>query len=235
MTDNPTDNSSSSRFKADMPEIPGVSSPPPRSPRLNPLLPLIIGVAVLGLLLLLAVRWFSHSRPAEPARVEPAPQIEVPPSPPDPSSLLPHADDANPVIADLADLAKPWSSADFFIRNKFSGENVPATIVRLPTGSPSTIAGYWAFSRNAPYGNCQLEYIRDLDRLRKDYGYAHANHPLVGNHCSGALYDPLKTVNLPGQGNVWIRGALVQGSDLRPPLGVEIKIQGKQILAIRSE
>jgi len=235
MTDNSTDNSSSSRFKADMPQIPGVSSPPPRSPRLNPLLPLIVGVVVLGLVLLLAVRWFSHSRPAEPARVDPAPQLEVPAPPPDPSTLLPHADEANPVIANLADLAKPWSSADFFIRNKFSGENVPATIVRLPTGSPSTLAGYWVFSRNAPYGNCHLEYIPDLDKLRKEYGYAHANHPLVGNPCSGALYDPLKTVNLPGQGNVWIRGAIVQGSDIRPPLGVEIKIQGKQILAIRSE
>jgi hypothetical protein len=27
----------------------------------------------------------------------------------------------------------------------------------------------------------------------------------------------------------------VQGSDIRPPFGVEIKIQGKQILALRTE
>jgi hypothetical protein len=39
--------------------------------------------------------------------------------------------------------------------------------------------------------------------------------------------------NLPG--NVWVRGAIAQGSDLRPPLGVEIKIQGKDILAVRAE
>jgi hypothetical protein len=230
-----TENSSSSRFKTDMPQIPGVVPTPPRSPRLNPLFPLIVGVAVFGLVLLLAMRWYSHSRSAETARVEPAPQIEVPPPPPDPASLLPHADEDHPVIANLADLAKPWSFADFFIRNKVSGEDVPATIVRLPIGSPSTPAGYWVFSRNAPYGNCQLEYISDLGKLRKEYGYSRADHPLVGNPCSGALYDPLKTVNLPGQGNVWIRGAIVQGSDIRPPLGVEIKIQGKQILAIRSE
>jgi hypothetical protein len=27
----------------------------------------------------------------------------------------------------------------------------------------------------------------------------------------------------------------VQGSDLRPPLGIEIKVQGKKILAVRTE
>ncbi len=216
-----------------MPQIPGVTSPPPRSPRFNALFPLILGVLALGLVLLLAVRWYFHSRPAEPDRVEPAPQIEVPPPPPEPSSLLPHADEANPVIANVADLAKPWSSADFFIRGFTTGENVPATVIRLPTGSATAPSGYWAFSRKAAYGDCQLEYIRDLDKLRRDYDYRHADHPLVGNPCSRTLYDPLRTVNLPG--NIWIRGAIVQGSDIRPPLGVQIKIQGKQILAIRTE
>ena len=228
-----TNNSPASRFKADMPQIPGVSSPPPRSPRFNPLLPFVLGVLALGLVLLLAVRWYSHSRPTEPVRVEPAPQIEVPPPPPEPSSLLPHADEANPVIANVAALAKPWSSADFFIRAFTTGESVPATIIRIPTGSATVPSGYWAFSRKVAYGDCQLEYIRDLDKLRRDYDYRHADHPLVGNPCSRTLYDPLRTVNLPG--NIWIRGAIVQGSDIRPPLGVEIKIQGKQILAIRTE
>jgi hypothetical protein len=32
-----------------------------------------------------------------------------------------------------------------------------------------------------------------------------------------------------------MRGGIVQGSDIRTRLGVEIRIQGKQILAIRSE
>jgi hypothetical protein len=226
-----TENNSPSRFKAEMPQIPGV--PSPRSPRFNPMLPLITGVLVLGVVLFLAVRWFSHSRPVEPAHVEPAPQIEVPPSPPDLSASLPHADEAHPVIATLSQLAKPWSSADFLIRSMTTGESIPAMIIRLPSGSPTSSSGYWAFSRKAPYGDCQLEYVRDIDKLRSDYGYRQANHPLVGNRCTGTLYDPLKTTNLPG--NIWIRGAIVQGSDVRPPLGVEIKIQGKQVLAIRTE
>ncbi|HKF39692.1 MAG TPA: hypothetical protein VKB21_01325 [Candidatus Acidoferrum sp.] len=197
-------------------------------------MPLILGMVVLGLLLLFALRWFPHpAKTAESARVEPAPQIDVPSPPPDPNSLLPHADANNPVIAQIADLSKPWSSLDFFFHNTVSGESVPATVLRLPGTSGTSPSGYWAFSRKAAYGDCQLEYVTDLDRLLREYDYRHATHPLVGNPCSRTLYDPLKTANLPG--NVWIRGAIVQGGDIRPPLGIEIKIQGKQILAVRTE
>ena len=56
---------------------------------------------------------------------------------------------------------------------------------------------------------------------------------LVGNPCTRVLYDPLKTTNLPG--NLWILGAIIQGSDIRPPIGVEIQIQGKNVLATRTE
>ena len=98
----------------------------------------------------------------------------------------------------VADLAKPWSSVDFFVRNRLTGENIPATIVRLPGGSGlHRPHGYWAFSRKAPYGSCQLEYITDIDKLRSEYDYRAANHPLVGNPCSHTLYDPLKTAQ-PG-------------------------------------
>jgi hypothetical protein len=223
-----------SRFKADTPDIPGVYTSSSRSRRSNPLLPLIIGIAVLGLGLFLAVRFLSRPKPFEHATdTQPAPQIEVPPPAPDPNSLLPHADEENPAIAEVTDLAKPWSSVDFFVRNKLTGENIPATVVRLPNGSPTSVSSYFAFSRKAPYGDCKLEYVTDLDKLRTDYDYRRASHPLVGNPCSRTLYDPLRTVNLPG--NIWIRGAIVQGSDIRPPLGVEIRIQGKEIQAIRSE
>ncbi len=216
-----------------MPQIPGVTGPQAKPPRRNPLLPLIIAFLVLGLIILVAVRWFAHNKPVEQVRVEPAPQIDVPLPPPDPIAALPRATDANPAVANLADLARPWSSADFFIRNKFSGESLPATIVRLPGGPATQASGYWAFTRNAPYGSCQLEYITDIEKLRREYAYHAANHPLVGNPCSHTLYDPLKTANLAG--NVWIRGGIVQGSDIRPPFGVEIQIRGKEVLAIRTE
>jgi hypothetical protein len=56
---------------------------------------------------------------------------------------------------------------------------------------------------------------------------------MVGNPCNRTVYDPTKLSNLPS--NVWVRGAIVQGSDLRPPLGIEIRVQGKNIQAIRME
>lgn len=229
------DGSSPSRFKADMPQIPGISREAIHAPRHSAfaVLSLIAGVIVFGVVLLYAVRWFSHSRHIASTRVEPAPQLEVPAAPPDPNSLLPHADKNNPVIAQLSDLAEPWSSVNFFIRDSTSGDNIPATIVRLPSGSPTSPSGYWAFSRKAPYGTCDLEYIRDLNALRSGYEFREAKHPLVGNPCSHTLYDPLQTASLPG--NIWIRGAIVQGGDIRPPFGVEIKIEGKEILAIRTE
>lgn len=216
-----------------MPNIPGVAAAPAARHR-NPLLPLILGMVVLGVLLFLATHYFSRlSHASKPAVVEPTPQIEVPAAPPDPNSLIPHANANNPAIADLADLSKPWSSLNFFIQSTITGENIPATLVRLPSGPANSPAGYWAFSRKAPYGDCQLEFVTDLNKLRKEYGYLHPTHPLAGNPCSRTLYDPLKTTNLAD--NIWVRGAIVQGGDLRPPLAVEIKIQGKQIQAIRTE
>ena len=228
------DHQTPAHLKAEMPNIPGVSRSGPRGSAPNPLLPLIIGLAVVGIVIIGAVRWFARSKPAEQTQVEATPQIEVPPPPPDPNAALPHATEADPGIANIADFAKPWSSADFFVRNRLTGESIPATIVRLPSGSATAPSGYWAFSRKAPYGNCQLEYITDFNKLRNDYGYKNPTHPLVGNPCSRTLYDPLRTSSLPPD-NIWIRGAIVQGSDIRPPFGVEIKIQNKQILAMRSE
>jgi len=43
----------------------------------------------------------------------------------------------------------------------------------------------------------------------------------------------LKYAAIPG--GVLARGAVVQGSDLRPPLGIEVKLKSKQILALRME
>ena len=222
----------SDRFKADVPQIPGVSSPgtPPASRDSS----LKLGIGLLGVLLVvfLAARWALHPRQAEP-NVADQPQIEVPTPAPDPSTLVPHATQASPGIASIAEMAKPWSSKQFFIRNELSGENVPAMLIRLPTGSASQAGGYWAFSVSSPYGDCRLEYVTDLAKLKTDYGFSAAKHPMVGNPCSRTVFDPLKMTNLPG--DFFVRGGIVQGSDLRPPLGVEIRVRGKDILAIRTE
>jgi len=223
------------RFKAEMPQIPGVipGGPSRREPSVNPAIPLGIGIAAVVLVALLGARIVSHPKPAEPVVAAPPPQIEVPAPAVDPNSLLPHATEAAPEIASVSEMSKPWTSKSFFFVNHLTGESVPAMLVRLPQGSPNQADGYWAFEVNAPFGNCRLEYISDLTRLTNDYDFHGARHPMVGNPCSRSVFDPTKMSEIPG--NFWVRGTLVQGSDVRPPLGIELKIQNKNILALRME
>lgn len=229
-----TDQPPSDRFKTEMPQIPGIAGPGARAAGNNPAVKLVIGLLAVLLVVFVGARWALRPIHVEPRLAEGQPEIEVPSPAPDPSTLLPHATDANPGVADVSEMIKPWTSKDFYIKNGLTGENVPAILIRLPLGSASQASGYWAFSVNAPYGNCKLEYITDLERLKNDYDFRAAKHPMVGNPCSRTVFDPTKTSVLPGTG-VWVRGAIVQGSDLRPPLGVQISVQGKKILAVRAE
>jgi hypothetical protein len=222
------------RFKSEMPEIPGVAGPGPRrGSGGNPATRMVVGLLGLLLVVFVGARWALRPKHVDAPPAEQQPQIEVPSPAPDPSTLLPHATETNPGIADIAEMAKPWTSKQFYIRNGLTGENIAAMLIRLPTASAAQASSYWAFSLNSPYGNCQLEYITDLAKLKTEYGFKGANHPMVGNPCSRTLFDPLKMATLPG--NFLVRGAIAQGSDLRPPLAVEIKIQGKNILAVRTE
>jgi hypothetical protein len=223
------------RFKPDMPQIPGLSgqTPKPSSKNFTPYL-LIGGIAALVVVLFVAGRLVFHSRQAETASpAHSAPQIEVPPPAPDPSALLPHATESDPQIATAEKLAKPWSSQKFFFRNPVTGEDVPGIVIRLPGISGSQSSGYWALELKSPYGDCRFEYVDDLAKLKSDYDYRAARHPMVGNPCTRSVFDPLKVASLPG--NVWVRGAIVQGSDLRPPLAVEIQVKDGRILALRME
>ena len=224
----------SDRFKAEMPQIPGVTTPGARPATSNTAsVKLGIGLVAVLLAVFLGARWALRPRHVEP-RADKQPQIEVPSPAPDPSTLVPHATDASPGIADVEEMAKPWSSKAFFIRSNLSGESIPALLIRLPSGSASQASGYWAFSVNSPYGNCKLEYVTDLAKLRGDYGFPAAKHPMVGNPCNRTLFDPLKMTTLPGT-DAFVRGGIVQGSDLRPPLGIEVRVRGRDILAIRTE
>jgi len=115
---------------------------------------------------------------------------------------------ANRGIATVDELAKPWSSVQFDYRDPLSGERVPALLLRLPAGSAMQPGGYWAMNLKAPYNNCEVEFVADLEKLKTDYGFRTARHPMVGNPCTRTIFDPLKMTNLPG--NIWVRGAIVQ-------------------------
>jgi hypothetical protein len=229
------DQPQSERFKAEMPEIPGVAGASgARQPlTANPAVLLVGGLLGVLLICFLGYRLLLHPKHTE-APVAPAPpQLEVPAPAADPSASLPRSTAAAPDIATVAEMVKPWSTKDFFFVNRLTDRNIPALLIRLPTGSATQPEGYWAFAMSAPFGNCQIEYLPDMEKLNTEYDFRGAKHPMVGNPCSRTVFDPLKMASVPG--NVWVRGAIVQGSDLRPPLSIEIKIEAKSIQAVRME
>jgi hypothetical protein len=219
------------RFKAEMPRIPGVPTPKARPSGPGARWPMILGLMAVLMAVFVGGKILTKPRRTE-APPHAAPQIELPPPVPDLTPSIPVATEQDPVVATISEL-KPWRSKQFFLHNRITGENVPAVLLRLPTGSATKAAGYWSFALKAPYGSCQLEYIDSLQKLNIEYGYRQAKHPMVGNPCNHSLYDPLKYAPLPG--NVLARGAIVQGSDLRPPLGIELNVRDRNILALRTE
>src|SRR6266481_4669968 len=138
---------------------------------------------------------------------------------------------SNPDLATVSELAEPWSSKKFLFRSLTLSRYVPALIIRLP-GPASESKSYWAFSLEAPFSQCQFAYLDDLARLSSDYRFQ-AEHPMVVNPCSHAIFDPLQLKELPG--NILVRGAIVRGYDPRPPYGIEVKVSGNQIRALAME
>jgi len=219
------------RFKAEMPDIPGLSGPTLKPAGGGGPWLVMAGLVAVLIAVFVGGRILSKTRRTEAVPAA-TPQIDVPAPVPDLTASVPVATEQNPVIALVSEL-KPWGAKQFNFHNRTTGENVAALIVRLPSGSSAQASGYWSFAMKPAYGNCQLEYIDDLQRLRSDYGYQQASHPMVGNPCNRSLYDPMKYAAIPG--GVLARGAVVQGSDLRPPLGIEVRLKSKQILAVRME
>jgi hypothetical protein len=221
------------RFKAEMPAIPGVANAASRRTGSNPAIRMVAVLVAVLLVVFVGARFFLRTKHVDPPPPEPPPQIEVPAPAADPTAGIPHATESNPGVATVDEMAKPWSSKDFFYKNPLTGENVPALLIRLPNSSGTQPKGYWALAMKAAYGDCKLEYVTDIAKLKTDYDYRAAKHPMVGNPCSRTLFDPTRMTSLPG--NIWVQGAIVQGSDLRPPLGIEVQISGKDILAVRME
>jgi hypothetical protein len=228
------DQPTSDRFKPDMPRIPGVSGGPPfRASGYKPNLASVSALVTILLFVAVAAHFAIRPKRADLLPASPPPQLQVPLPAPDPTAAYPHATEAQPIIATVAEMSAPWSSKDFFLEDPATGENLPALLVRLPTGSASQPAAYWALIMRTAYGSCHLEYIADLDKLRRDYGFHTAKHAMIGDPCSHTVFDPEKMTMLPG--NIWVRGAIVQGADVRPPLGIELQIKNQNILAIRHE
>jgi hypothetical protein len=242
-------------FKPAQPHIPGVSPPsektkehpqseddlnapaimgPPRSApeELPDRLKFVwVGLTLAGALLTIFVL-FEHGRNAAPAKAaNDVAAIETPekPGPVAEPADAPAIDTKLPVgpgvIATTAELVKPWSARKFYFRDPLTLKEVPALVVRLPGGA------LWGFSLREPYGTCEMEYVTDLRKLQRDYDFA-AGHPMVGDPCNKSLFDLTRYGNAPSG---LVRGDIVKGSAFRPPIAIEVRTQGDQVVAIRTE
>jgi hypothetical protein len=230
-------------FKPQQPSIPGVlpraesagakPSPAPEQPaaleerKSQPQIKLIAISSAAVLLMLMALIYWGRSTSHKPVPVSAdttAPAQTVPVGAPRPQPSEPMGPG---VIATSGELAKPWAAKRFRYRSFVSGQLEPAIVVRLPRGD------YWGFSLIEPFGNCQLEFVTDLDKIKGDYGYR-ADHPMVVNPCNRTIYDLLRYGGGASNEDL-VRGVVVSGNGIRPPMAIEIKVQGNNILAVRSE
>lgn len=186
--------------------------------------PIAIAVVVLTILAVASSFWKSRSSAATaslaaPADVQPAANA-LPVAPAHPNEPV-----APGVIATSDELSQPWASKEFVFHDELTSQFVPAMVVRLPRG------GYWAFSLIEPYGTCRLAFVTDLQKLASDYGYP-ANHPLVVDPCNKTLFDLLR---YGGPMDAEVRGDIVRGASVRPPIAIEVEEKGNSILAVKME
>lgn len=224
------------RFHAEMPKIPGVSDQEPgySSATLGFVWRLILPAAAAAALAIgIGGIWWTLHPSQSAARVmasgDSKPVAKVPISRQFLPSPHPRGSES---IATVRELEKPWSSKRFTFYRPDTGESVPAMIIRLPGVPGDHNDAYWAFSLNAPYELCQLAYITNLNDLAARFHYR-AAHPMVTSSCSGSVYDPLRIGTAPD--GAWVRGEVMQGSGIRPPMAIEVRVRGRSIIADKIE
>jgi hypothetical protein len=217
-------------FQPEMPQIPGVSDGSRHSMQgvTRPdtqRLPEIVGIAIaMVVCAAIGVLWF-RSRSRVTTNPSPDTQVVEQPAPPAPDPVVP-VHEGPSVAATVEELSKPWAARKFSFVKPITQENVHAMVIRLPDG------GLWAFSLQGPFNRCELEYVTDLAALASKYQFT-AKHPMVVSPCDNTVYDPLKIDDVGG--NTWVRGQIVQGNSLRPPLSIDVQVKGPSIIAERIE
>ena len=227
-------------FKPQQPMIPGVSrgnkeSPSQTSPQVpivaqeSSVVPQLVWVALAAVTALIVAATLFYSNRGTSAKVSPPPaaveaQPSAPPDPHDRNDTLPTAPGP---VATTQEMANTWSAKRFVFRDPGTFQAEPAMVVRLPRGQ------YWAFSLREPFGNCELEYVSDLKKLRTDYNFV-ADHPMVGDPCNHTVYDLLRYGSGPANDGL-VRGEIVQGPGIRPPMAIEIRTEGNKVVAVREE
>jgi hypothetical protein len=224
-TQQPTTCSAQSKMTPEMPRIPGVLQRPSRAPlQLKPLITVILAALLCASGFAL---WLSHRRHANlnASATSGAPISEVFDAP-----STTKADTEPNTIGTLYELAQPWSSKTFLFIDPKNQQGVPAMVIHLP--GPPAEPSFWAFALSNPLSHCQLQYVTDLRALSLRFAYP-AAHPMVVSDCDGILYDPLKMATLPN--GSWVRGEMVRGVGIRPPIAIQVEVRGRDVIAKRME
>jgi len=222
-------------MRPEMPHIPGVDKTPPK-PKSNSTGPgflaglneerrrlLMRGAMGGAVLLVMLVLWWAISKPKGSAHLPSDESAAGQAAPVDSQPDLPAPAQTGPTVAATTEeLSKPWAAKKFVYTRPLTRENIDAMVIRLPGG------GLWAFSLLDPFGHCQLEYVTDVATIVSSYGIK-ASHPMVVNPCDKTVYDPLKVGSLGG--DTYARGGIVQGNGLRPPIAIDVKVDGHSIVA----
>lgn len=219
-------NAEAQKFEAQMPAIPGVehklAAHPPRSWT-------YVAVAALVVSTFTGAWWLirtpSGSAAPNSLGADAPPVSSLPEAPAET-----HTDPND--IGSVAQFTEPWSSKEFMYSRDLTREKLRAVVVRLPGGNEHSVNSYWAFLLQEPYGQCQLEYVSDLQRIADKFAFT-AQHPMVVNGCTASLYDPTKMATLPT--GAWVRGEIVKGPGFRPPFNIELRIEGDHLIAGRAE
>ncbi len=219
------------RFKVEMPRIPGVKADnAARSITPSTLRLVLVAAAVLAVVG--GVAWHSarSAKRSSATKDEASAPVEAPLNLPAPRAVKSPV--APGAIGTIADFPSAWSSRKFDFVNPETGAISSAMVIRLPGVAATRSDAYWGFALAAPYGRCDLDYAPDPASVKAQYGYR-AQHPMVVSACDGTLYDPLRLGTLPS--GAWARGDVVQGPGIRPPMAVEIRVQGQNVVADRME
>lgn len=205
-------------------EEPGAATNAKTAPANRKPIYLWAGAGAAVVIVVVMMIWWARasSRAVHPAPATDAPAIAAPAA--TAAASAPALPIAPGPVATTEELARPWAAKEFLYRHD-ARDISPAMVVRLPGNR------YWAFSLRVPYGTCELQFVTDMVTLRTVYKFA-AVHPMVGDPCTHTVYDLTKYGRGP---NGVVRGAVVVGTAIRPPLAIEVEVQGHEIVATRSE
>lgn len=182
-----------------------------------------IGLSAGAVVIALGIAWWVRSSSVKPAAAPPpSVQPAAAPEPVKPKETLPVGPGP---IANASELAKAWSSKRFNFRDPVTSDATPALAVRLPGDA------LWGISLRDAYGTCELEYVTKLAELRSKYNVA-AEHPMVVNPCTRAVFDLSRYGSGP---HGLVRGELVRGRAVRPPIAIEMEERGNKVVAVRME